>query len=300
LAELAQHIINGLSVGAIYALIALGYTMVYGVLKLINFAHGDVFMIGAMMGWYASARWTSEARDPSIGGALLVTLFSMLVCGCLGLLIERLAYRPLRGAPRLNSLITAIGVSFFLEYGGQYVFGPNPRVFGILPRRGAVHLGPVSFGYVDVVTILVSIALMVVLQRIVFHTRIGTAMRAVSFNPSVAALMGVNIDKVISFTFVLGSVLAAVAGILYASKYPSVQPLMGLMPGLKAFVAAVLGGIGNVPGAMMGGLVLGLAEQMVAGYLSSSWRDAVAFGILILVLLVRPTGLLGRGEAEKV
>jgi branched-chain amino acid transport system permease protein len=300
LAELAQHIINGLSVGAIYALIALGYTMVYGVLKLINFAHGDVFMIGAMMGWYASARWTSEARDPSIGGALLVTLFSMLVCGCLGLLIERLAYRPLRGAPRLNSLITAIGVSFFLEYGGQYVFGPNPRVFGILPRRSAVQLGPVSFGYVDVVTILVSIALMVVLQRIVFHTRIGTAMRAVSFNPSVAALMGVNIDKVISFTFVLGSLLAAVAGILYASKYPSVQPLMGLMPGLKAFVAAVLGGIGNVPGAMLGGLVLGLAEQMVAGYLSSSWRDAVAFGILILVLLVRPTGLLGRGEAEKV
>ena len=300
MAELVQHIINGLASGTIYALVALGYTMVYGVLKLINFAHGDVFMVGAMMGWYMSARWTGEARNPNIGGALLVTLFAMLVCGCLGFVIERLAYRPLRGSPRLNSLITAIGVSFFLEYGGQYLYGPNPRVFGVLPHHPALHFGPVSLGYVDIVTIVVSVALMIVLQRIVFHTRMGTAMRAVSYNSSVAALMGVNTDKVISFTFILGSVLAAVAGILYASKYPSVQPLMGLMPGLKAFVAAVLGGIGNVPGAMLGGLVLGLAEQIVSGYLSSSWRDAVAFGILILVLLVRPTGLLGRGEAEKV
>src|SRR5437763_315419 len=162
--------------------------MVYGVLKLINFAHGDVFMVGAMMGWYMSARWTGEARNPNIGGALLVTLFSMLVCGCLGFVIERAAYRPLRNAPRLNSLITAIGVSFFLEYGGQYLFGPNPRVFGVLPRGTALHFGPVSLGYVDVVTIIVSVALMIVLQRIVFHTRMGTAMRAVSFNASVAAL----------------------------------------------------------------------------------------------------------------
>ena len=299
MAEFFQHIIDGISVGAIYALIALGYTMVYGVLKLINFAHGDVFMVGAMVGWYA-ARWTGESRSPSIGGALLITLASMAVCACLGFVIERAAYRPLRNSPRLNSLITAIGVSFFLEYGGQYLFGPNPRVFTVLPRHPAVHLGPVSLGYVDIVTILVSIALMFLLQRIVFHTRMGTAMRAVSYNSTVASLMGVNIDLVISFTFVLGSVLAAVAGVLYASKYPSVQPLMGLMPGLKAFVAAVLGGIGNVPGAMLGGLVLGLAEQIVSGYLSSSLRDAVAFAILILVLLVRPTGLLGRGEAEKV
>ena len=299
MAEFFQHIIDGISVGAIYALIALGYTMVYGVLKLINFAHGDVFMVGAMIGWYV-ARWTGESRSPSISGALLVTIASMLVCGCLGFVIERLAYRPLRNSPRLNSLITAIGVSFFLEYGGQYLFGPNPRVFTVLPRHPGLHAGPVSLGYVDVVTVIVSVALMIGLQRIVFHTRIGTAMRAVSFNATVASLMGVNIDRVISFTFVLGSVLAAVAGVLYASKYPSVQPLMGLMPGLKAFVAAVLGGIGNVPGAMLGGLVLGLAEQIVSGYLSSSWRDAVAFGILILVLLVRPTGLLGRGEAEKV
>ena len=298
--ELLQHIVDGVSVGAIYALIALGYTMVYGVLQLINFAHGDVFMLGSMIGWYASARWTGEARDPSIAGALAVTLVSMILCGATGFLIERLAYRPLRNSPRLNTLITAIGVSFFLEYGGQYAFGPNPRAFGVLPHQPPFHIGAVSIGYVDVVTIVTSVALMFALQRIVYHTRIGTAMRAVSWNSSIAALMGVNVDLVISFTFVLGSVLAAVAGILYASKYPSVHPLMGLMPGLKAFVAAVLGGIGNVPGAMLGGLLLGLAEQLVSGYTSSSWRDAVAFGILILILLVKPSGLLGRGTAEKV
>ena len=298
--ELLQHVINGISLGAIYALIALGYTMVYGVLKLINFAHGDVFMIGSMVGWYASARWTSEAQNPSILGALGITALAMAVCGLLGFVIERLAYRPLRKAPKINSLITAIGVSFFLEYGGQWLFGPNPRAFGVLPRHTAMNLGGLSIGYVDVVTIATSLLLMLVLQRIVFHSRMGTAMRAVSWNPDVAALMGINTDLVISFTFVLGSVLAAAAGILYASKYPSVHPLMGLMPGLKAFVAAVLGGIGNVPGAMLGGLLLGLAEQLVAGYGSSSWRDAVAFSILILILLVKPSGLLGRTTAEKV
>ena len=298
--DFLQHIVDGVSLGAIYALIALGYTMVYGVLQLINFAHGDVFMLGSMVGWYASAVWTGESRNPSIAGALAVTLVSMLICGATGFLIERLAYRPLRGAPRINSLITAIGVSFLLEYGGQLLFGPNPRAFGVLPHRSNLILAGVSIGYVDLVTIFTSIVLMLVLQRIVFHTRMGTAMRAVSWNPSVAALMGVNIDLVISFTFVLGSVLAAVAGILYASKYPSVHPLLGLMPGLKAFVAAVLGGIGNVPGAMLGGLLLGLAEQLVSGYSSSSWRDAVAFGILILILLVKPSGLLGKGTAEKV
>jgi branched-chain amino acid transport system permease protein len=300
LTELLQHLVNGVSLGAIYALIALGYTMVYGVLKLINFAHGDVFMLGSMIGWYASVRWSSEARNPSIAGALVVTLLSMVVCGVVGFVIERAAYRPLRGAPRINSLITAIGVSFFLEYGGQYLFGPNPRAFGVLPHQAPLHAGGLTIGYVDLVTIGTSIVLMLGLQRIVFHTRMGTAMRAVSWNPSVAALMGVNIDLVISFTFVLGSVLAAVAGILYASKYPSVHPLMGLMPGLKAFVAAVLGGIGNVPGAMLGGLLLGLAEQLVSGYTSSSWRDAVAFSILILILLVKPSGLLGKTDAEKV
>jgi branched-chain amino acid transport system permease protein len=300
--EFFQHLVNGVSLGAIYALIALGYTMVYGVLKLINFAHGDVFMLGSMIGWYASSRWTHEARNPTVAGALAVALVSMVGCGLVGFVIERFAYRPLRGSPRINSLITAIGVSFFLEYGGQVAFNPNPRAFGALPvsPTDRFRLLGVSLSYIDVICIAVSVVLMFGLQRIVYHTRVGTAMRAVSWNPSIAALMGVNVDRVISFTFVLGSVLAAAAGILYSAKYVRVDPLMGLMPGLKAFVAAVLGGIGNVPGAMLGGLLLGLAEQLISSYVSSSWKDAVAFSILIIILLVRPTGLLGKGEAEKV
>jgi len=300
--DLLQHIVHGVSLGAIYALIALGYTMVYGVLQLINFAHGDVFMLGAMMGWYASSRWTQEAAHPTWFGAIAVTLASMAICGTTGFLIERFGYRPLRGSPKLNSLITAIGFSFLLEYGGQFVFGPNPRAFGALPVSPSDQfrvLG-VSISYIDLICVGVSVGLMIVLNRIIFHSRIGTAMRAVSWNPPVAALMGVNIDKVISFTFVLGSVLAAVAGILFASAYRKVEPLMGLMPGLKAFVSAVLGGIGNVQGAMLGGLILGLAEQLVSSYVSSQWKDAIAFAILILILLVKPSGLLGKGSAEKV
>ena len=218
--ELLQHLIDGLSLGAIYALIALGYTMVYGVLQLINFAHGDVFMLGAMVGYYASAKWTGEAHHPSYWGAALIALLSMVICGFVGFIIERVAYRPLRNAPRINSLITAIGVSFFLEYGGQVLFGPTPNAFGILPHREALNVAGLSIGYVDLIVFAVSIALMLLLQRIVFHTRIGTAMRAVSWNAQVASLMGINTDFVISFTFVLGSVLAAVAGLLYASKYP--------------------------------------------------------------------------------
>ncbi|HET7785140.1 MAG TPA: branched-chain amino acid ABC transporter permease [Myxococcales bacterium] len=300
--DFLQHIVDGVSLGAIYALIALGYTMVYGVLQLINFAHGDVFMLGSMIGWYASSRWTQEAAHPSWLGAVGVTILSILVCGTTGFLIERFGYRPLRNSPKLNSLITAIGFSFLLEYGGQVVFGPNPRGFGALPvdPSDQFRVLGVAISYVDVICIGISVLLMVMLQRIIFHSRMGTAMRAVSWNPSVAALMGVNIDRVISFTFVLGSVLAAVAGILYATAYRKVEPLMGLMPGLKAFVAAVLGGIGNVQGAMLGGLILGLAEQLVSSYVSSSWKDAIAFSILILILLVKPSGLLGKGAAEKV
>src|ERR1041384_1140490 len=297
--ELLQHLVDGISQGAIYALIALGYTMVYGVLQLINFAHGDVFMVGAMIGYYV-ARGTGESQNPTVPGALAVTAVAMIGCGVLGFAIERIAYRPLRNSPRLNSLITAIGMSFLLEYGGQFAVGPNPRTAAILPTSGGVHFLGVSMGEADLIIILVSAALMIGLQRIVYHTKMGTAMRAVSWNANTAALMGINIDWVISFTFVLGSVLAAGAGILYSAKYPKIDPLMGLLPGLKAFVAAVLGGIGNVPGAMLGGLLLGLAEQLVSGYVSSSWKDAVAFALLILILLVRPSGLLGRGTAEKV
>jgi branched-chain amino acid transport system permease protein len=255
-----------------------------------------------MFGYYLS-KWFGLSQHPTILGAVVITLLTMIMCGCVGFVIERLAYRPLRKQPRINSLITAIGVSFLLEYGGQVVFHPEPRAFSVIPipASGSTWtVAGIQIGYIDLVIIATSLVLMFVLQRIVFHTRMGTAMRAVSWNPGVAALMGVNTDMVISFTFVLGSVLAAVAGILHASKYSGVQPLMGLMPGLKAFVAAVLGGIGNVPGAMLGGLLLGLAEQLVSAYVSSSWRDACSFGILILVLLMRPSGLLGKGTVEKV
>ncbi len=297
--EFFQHLVNGLSVGAIYALIALGYTMVYGVLQLINFANGDVLMVGAVLGYYVSV-WTGIERHPTYGGAGFILVTSMIACGALGFLIERFAYRPLRNRPRINALITAIGVSFFLEYGGQLVFHPGPFAFQIAPYTPPMHIAGLYVSYNDAITLILAVALMLALQWIVYRTKIGMAMRAISHDPNIAALMGVNTDLVISFTFILGSVLAAAAGILYGMKYHRVDPLMGLLPGLKAFVAAVLGGIGNVPGAMAGGMLLGMVEELVAGYTSSSFRDAIAFGILILVLLVRPAGLFGRAAAEKV
>jgi branched-chain amino acid transport system permease protein len=309
LTEFLQHLVNGLSVGTIYALIALGYTMVYGVLKLINFAHGDVYMVGAFAGFYLSHALGVE-QDPTIPKAFVVFVGSMIICGLLGVAIERFAYRPLRQRPRLTSLITAIGVSFLLEYGFQlpslgltrqpFPPGPTPRFFPQPFERVAWDLGGVAFSNLDVVSLAVAFGFMLLLQLVVYRTRFGTAMRAVSFDPQIAGLMGVNVNRVIAGTFVLGSVLAAVAGLLVAGSRPSIEPLMGLMHGLKAFVAAVFGGIGNVPGAMVGGLVLGLAEEYVAGYLLSSYRDAIAFAILIAMLLVRPEGLFGRARAEKV
>jgi branched-chain amino acid transport system permease protein len=308
--EFLQHLANGLSVGTIYALIALGYTMVYGVLKLINFAHGDIYMVGAFAGYYLAGVTGVSAR-PSVAGAALVTLGAMAFCGALGYLIERLAYRPLRDRPRLTALITAIGVSFLLEYGFQlppwisrpfeFPPGPTPRLFPTLIELGEpLEILGTSIPKIDVIGFAVAIALMLGLQWIVYRTRFGTAMRAVSFDPHVAGLMGIPVDRVIAWTFVLGSALAAAAGILTAASRPSIQPLFGLMSGLKAFVAAVLGGIGSVPGAMAGGLVLGLAEEYVASYTSSSFKDAIAFAVLILVLLLRPEGLLGRATVEKV
>jgi branched-chain amino acid transport system permease protein len=307
--EFFQHLVNGLSVGTIYALIALGYTMVYGVLKLINFAHGDVYMVGAFSGFYLAHALGVE-ESPTLGKAFVVFVGSMAVCGVLGVVIERFAYRPLRAQPRLTALITAIGVSFLLEYGFQlpsfgltarpFPPGPTPRFFPQPFARVSWNLFGVELSNYDVVSLLVACAFMLLLQVIVYRTRFGTAMRAVSFDPQIAGLMGINVNRVISGTFLLGSVLAAVAALLVAGSRPSIDPLMGLMPGLKAFVAAVFGGIGNVPGAMVGGLVLGLAEEYVAGYLLSSYRDAIAFAILIVVLLVRPEGLFGRARAEKV
>lgn len=289
-----QQVVNGLQLGFVYALIALGYTMVYGIVRLINFAHGDVFMVGSFAGFFAIG-----SLGLSFFPAIIV---AMLACVVLGVTIERLAYRPLRRAPKIASLITAIGVSIFLEYftSLKFVFGPNYRPF---PRPFEVtnfEIAGVTISNVTVIIIGVSIVLMAMLQFIVQYTKVGMAMRAVSFDPDTARLMGVNVDLIITTTFALGSALAGAGGVLYAIAYPQINPFMGILPGLKAFVAAVLGGIGIIPGAVLGAIIMGQAEVMTAGYFSSTLRDAVAFAILILVLMVRPTGILGKPGADKV
>jgi branched-chain amino acid transport system permease protein len=298
--ELLQQIVNGIAWGSLYALIALGYTMVYGVLRLINFAHGDVYMIGAMVAYYAARAMLSPgSSSPTAFFALLA--LSMVSCGALGLVIERLAYRPLRHAPRLTVLITAIGVSLLLENGGQLLFGPDPKFFPQLLETRELSPGSgIVVTNVQILVLAVSVTLMVGLQLLVFHTRVGTALRAVSYSAETASLMGIDVDRVISLTFVLGSMLAGAAGVLVGLSNPKIEPLMGIMPGLKAFVAAVVGGIGNIPGAMAGGILMGLSEVLVVGYVSSTYRDAIAFVILILVLLVRPSGLFGASLQEKV
>ena len=294
-----QQLINGLSLGAIYALIALGYTMVYGVLRLINFAHGDVYMLGAFAGYYLATALDLDT-SPSILGAIVVTLGAMAICGVIGMLIERLAYRPVRHHPRLASLITAIGVSLLLEYGGQVVFGANPRFFPQMIRAEVYSVGGVQITNQNLLIIVVAIVVMFGLEFIVHRTRIGKAMRATSFNLSVAKLMGINTDYVIAFTFALGSALAAVGGVMVALAIPRIDPLMGLMTGLKAFVAAVLGGIGNIPGAMIGGVLIGLLETWLSATAYSTYRDAAAFAVLILILLFRPAGIMGSATVEKV
>jgi branched-chain amino acid transport system permease protein len=299
--EFLQQMVNGIAWGSIYSLIALGYTMVYGILRFINFAHGDVYMVGAYFAFYAVGMLGFRQSEAGAGGALLVILIAMTGAALLGILIERLAYKPVRRQPRLTALITAIGVSLFLENAGILVFGADPKFFPQIITGRSVRLagGP----YVTTHQLLVvggALVLMVGLSVIVYRTRIGMAMRALSFNRDVASLMGIPTDRIITFTFALGSALAAAAGVLVALSTPRIDPLMGLLPGLKAFVAAVLGGIGSIPGAMIGGLVMGVAETMVSGYISSTYRDAIAFAVLIIILLVRPAGLLGRAVAEKV
>ena len=294
-----QQLINGISLGAIYALIALGYTMVYGVLRLINFAHGDVYMLGAFAGYYIATALGLDA-NPSVIGAIAVTVGAMAACAAAGVLIERLAYRPVRAHSRLTSLITAIGVSLFLEYGGQVVFGANPRFFPQMIRSHTYEFGGVEITNQSLLIIIVAVAVMIALQFIVHRTKIGKAMRATSYNLAVAKLMGINTDFVIAFTFALGSALAAVGGVMVALAIPRIDPLMGLMTGLKAFVAAVLGGIGNIPGAMLGGFLIGLMETWISATPYSTYRDAVAFGVLILILIFRPAGILGTAVVEKV
>lgn len=299
MSEFLQQLINGIAWGSIYALIALGYTMVYGVLRLINFAHGDVYMVGAFAGFFA-VKWLGLAQEPTIFGAVAVFLLSMGCCGILGFVIERGAYKPLRKAPRLTALITAIGVSLFLENAGQLIFGADPKFFPqIIAKKDVISSGGIILTNQQVIVSGVSLLLMVSLQLFVLKTKTGKAMRAVSFNREAASLMGISVDRIISITFVLGSALAGAAAILVGLTNPKIEPLMGIMPGIKAFVAAVLGGIGNVPGAMLGGMIMGIAEVMVVGYLSSTYRDAIAFAILILILLFKPSGLLGGFTGEK-
>ncbi len=311
--QIPQQIINGIQLGSIYALIALGYTMVYGVLRLINFAHGDVFMVGAFLGYYA-ATYLKLHEQPTLGAALIallpVLLVTMVACALLGFLIERLAYRPLRRAPRLTALITAIGVSLFLVNGAQLLFKADPKFFPSVTPQGAastLKAGSLVISKDQLVLVVAAALLMAVLWYIVQRTRIGKAMRAVSHDADAAALMGINTDTVISFTFALGAALAGAGGMLFAAlSYAKILPVMGTTIGLKAFVAAVVGGIGSIPGAMLGGLLMGLAESFVKGasrignFEPSRWTDAVAFVLLILVLLVRPAGLLGKFAPEKV
>src|ERR1043166_9595531 len=294
--EFFQQLINGLSVGAMYALIAIGYTLVYGVLRFINFAHSDVFMIGSFVGFYLGRGFAHA----SLAGGLMVMLGSMLVCASLGIFIERFAYRPLRSRSKLTVLITAIGVSLFLENAGQLVFGANPRHFPETFSSRKFEFGQLVVSSKDLVVLGVTIGLLMLLQFIVLKTKIGTAMRAVAFNPQAASLMGINVNVVISFTFGLGSALAAAAGILWGYKFPKIDPLMGIAPGLTAFVAAVVGGIGNIPGAALGALVIGIIETFVKGSRWSTWTEAIAFVLLILILLFRPAGLLGKLQPEKV
>ena len=291
--EFIQQLVNGISLGSIYALIALGYTMVYGIVKLINFAHGDVFMVGAFIGFYAIT-----VIDLSFFPALLL---SMVACAIFGVLIERIAYKPLRNATRIAALITAIGVSLLIENGMIFIRGAQPEAYPkhVLPTEN-IDLFGVTVKSQSLMILGVSIFLMIILQFIVHKTSIGRAMRAVSFDADAARLMGINVNNTISATFAIGSALAGAAGVIFGTYYTKIEPLMGVMPGLKAFVAAVLGGIGIIPGAMVGGLLLGVVEALVSAAGLSLWRDAAAFVVLILILIFMPQGLFGKNRREKV
>lgn len=298
-----KQLVNGLSLGGIYALIALGYTMVYGIVKLINFAHGDVMMVGAYAGYFVL-----RATGATPTGFCLALLVAMLVCAGLSLVIERCAYRPLRNAPRLNSLITAIAVELILQNLMRVLpfVGPNSRPFPTLPSitwklsTARYPDGLISISNIQLIVIVSCVVLMILLNMLINYTKTGKAMQAVSYDMGAASLMGINVNRIIAITFVIGSVLAGAGGVLYATAYPQIEPTMGYIPGLKAFVAAVLGGIGSVPGAMVGGVLLGVVETLVKAYVSSRYADAISYSILILMLLVKPAGLLGKKRVVKV
>ena len=289
-----NFLINGISLGSIYAIIALGYTMVYGIAKMLNFAHGDVIMVGAYVCFYA----ISSFNLPPLVGILL----AMIVCTLLGMLIERLAYKPLRAAPSLAVLITAIGVSYFLQNAALLLWSSNPKVFTSVIPKGNISLfgGQLTIPYVTLVTIVVCIIIMVALVWFTSKTKMGKAMRACSEDKGAAQLMGINVNGTISLTFAIGSGLAAIAGVLLCSAYPTLVPTTGSMPGIKAFTAAVFGGIGSIPGALLGGVLLGIIEIFAKAYISTQLSDAIVFAVLIVVLIVRPAGLLGKQVREKV
>lgn len=302
--EFIQHLINGISLGSIYALIALGYTMVYGILQLINFAHSEVFMVGAFAAYYTakySNRILGAELPPGIMTLCILLVAAMTACSLLGLAIERFAYRPLRRAPKLNILITAIGVSLLLQYAGQIIFGADPKVFpNVLNDSTLASFGSAELRTSDVTTLIVALVFMTGLTYMINYTKVGKAMRAVSQNWTVASLMGINVNRIIAFTFIIGSSLAGVGAVLVGMKYPKIEPLMGMLLGMKAFTAAVFGGIGSLGGAVLGGVILGLSEEFVSAYLSSTYKDAFSFGLLILILIFKPSGLLGKPSQEKV
>lgn len=290
--EFIQQLINGLSLGSIYALIALGYTMVYGIIKLINFAHGDIYMIGAFVGLYCGS---------TLKLSLIPTLIiSMLGAALVGVIIEKVAYKPLRNSPRITLLITAIGVSLLLQNGMRLLMGPSPKAFPKLLSKEVIKIGALSIETSKILMLAVSLVLVLLLQIIVYKTKVGKAMRGASHDIEAASLMGINVDNIISLTFAIGSALAGAAGVLVSLAFTVVEPYMGTIPGLKAFIAAVLGGIGSIPGALVGGLLIGLTETLTKAYISTTLSDAIVFGILIIILLVKPTGLLGKKVNEKV
>lgn len=290
--EFLQQLINGLALGSVYALLALGYTMVYGIIQLINFAHGEIYMIGAFAGYYTAT---------TLGLPLIPTLLAaMAVSALAGIIIEKVAYKPLRNSPRITLLITAIGVSLLLQNGMRILVGANPKPFPDLIQAGYISLGSLNIEWKTVLMFTVSALLVLLLQFIVYKTKVGKAMRAASYDIEAASLMGINVNNTISLTFAIGSALAGVAGVLVAISYPSITPYMGVMPGLKAFVAAVLGGIGSIPGALLGGLSIGVLETLSKAYISTSLSDAIVFGVLIVILLIKPAGLLGKKTNEKV
>lgn len=290
--ELFQQLINGLALGSVYALLALGYTMVYGIIQLINFAHGEIYMIGAFAGFYSS----SKLNLPLLPTLLIAMLASALA----GIIIEKIAYKPLRNSPKITLLITAIGVSLFLQNTMRLLVGSNPKPFPELIDAGAITIGSIQIQWKTILMFIVSALLVIILQFIVYKTKMGKAMRASSQDMEAASLMGINVNNTISLTFAIGSGLAGIAGVLVAISYPSITPYMGVMPGLKAFVAAVLGGIGSIPGALIGGLAVGILETLSKAYISTNFSDAIVFGMLIIILLIKPSGLLGKKISEKV